>query len=127
MDGFLKGICHPLLRLSKNLLDHIPTTQLYSVRASLEFLDLTQMAAVEVVPNRAFHGLRGLRTLLINSMPILKKIEALAFHDLASLETLECQNNRRLSYIDPFAFYDQIIEGKPNTVPTVSLNNNALG
>ena len=77
MDGFLKGICHPLLRLSKNLLDHIPTTQLYSVRASLEFLDLTQMAAVEVVPNRAFHGLRGLRTLLINSMPILSKIEAL--------------------------------------------------
>ena len=50
-----------------------------------------------------------------------------AFHDLASLETLECQNNRRFSYIDPFAFYDQIIEGKPNTVPTVSLNNNALG
>ena len=59
------------------MLDHIPTTQLYSVRASLEFLDLTQMATVEIVPNRAFHGLRGLRTLLINSMPTLRKIEAL--------------------------------------------------
>ena len=64
-------------RLSKNLLDHIPTTQLYGVRASLEFLDLTQMGGVAVVRNHAFHGLANLRTLVINSMPLLQKIEAL--------------------------------------------------
>ena len=59
------------------MLDHIPTTQLYGVRASLEFLDLTQMGGVIVVRNHAFHGLANLRTLVINSMPHLQKIEAL--------------------------------------------------
>ena len=42
----------------------------------IEFLDLTENP-VSVLPNHGFHGLYGLKTLILNRMPDLETIEAL--------------------------------------------------
>ena len=73
--------------LSSNLLDYIPTTTLFDTRATLQLLDMSQNL-VTVLPSHGFHGLYGLKTLIISNMPRLEKIEALAFHDLHSLATV---------------------------------------
>ena len=86
-------------------------TQLLSRGASLEYLDLTETDLKEI-PNHAFHGLYGLRTLLLNNLDLLTKVEALAFHDLVSLDTLEVENNKNLVEIDPMAFYNNVMETK---------------
>ena len=57
---------------------------------------------------RQFHGLVHLKTLILNNMPRLDKIEPVAFSSLKHLEVLECRNNRYLNKIDPFAFYDHL-------------------
>ena len=65
---------------------------------------------LHTIPNHAFHGLHGLKTLIINNMPLLESVEALAFHDLHYLETLEIQNNVKLNYIHPKAFRDHLLQ-----------------
>jgi hypothetical protein len=53
--------------LAKNPLIQIPTTQLYSVGASLEFLDLTEID-LSVIKNHEFHGLAVLKKLVLNNL-----------------------------------------------------------
>jgi Leucine-rich repeat (LRR) protein len=113
------------LRLSSNLLDYIPTTTLFDTRATLQLLDMSQNP-VTVLPSHGFHGLYGLKTLIISNMPRLEKIEALAFHDLHSLATVECRNNHKLSYIHSKAFRDNLHQERHCTVSVLDLSGNNL-
>ena len=97
--------------LSKNGLKDVPTSQIFSVRNSLEFLDLTQ-TEISGIPKYAFQGQTNLQKLILNNLPRLRKIDALAFSDLRSLDVFECQKNKKLEYIDPYAFYNDFIEEK---------------
>ena len=113
------------LRLSNNLLDYIPTTTLFDARATLQLLDLSQNPVTHL-PSHGFHGQYGLKTLILNSMPELEKIEALAFHDLHSLNNLECRNNQKLSYIHTKSFRDNLYQERLDRLSILDLSGNNL-
>ncbi len=95
-----------------------------------------------MIPNYAFHGLTNLKTLILNNLPYLERIDPLAFHDLRTLDTLQCQKNKKLEYIDPYAFFNNLVETKygwllflrlrtsllprPNAIRRVYLGDNGL-
>jgi hypothetical protein len=53
--------------LARNPLEQVPTTQLYPLRASLEFLDLSDID-IRVIRNHEFHGMFFLKKLLLNNL-----------------------------------------------------------
>jgi len=113
------------LRLSKNNIDYIPTTALYDTRESLELLDITENPIVNVT-SHAFHGLYGLKTLVMNSMPALVSIDALGFHDLHSLQILDCRMNPNLKHIHPLAFRDNQYQENLAELKYLYLSGNEL-
>ena len=113
-------------RLAKNPLTEVPTRTLFQVKTTLTYLDLSATDLVEL-EDHSFHGLYGLRILILNDLPRLREIQAMAFDSLAELDTLEIQHNPNLVYIDPFAFYDNLHASKPNHVQRAFLTANALG
>ena len=125
LDVFSNNSYLTELRLAKNPLTQIPLTQIYAVRQTLEYLDLTGIELKEI-PAHSFHGLDGLKTLLLNEFPYLEAVEPLAFHGLTSLETLQCQDNPHLRFIDPFAFRDDLQTDQLNAPVNVYLSNNDL-
>lgn len=104
----------------------MPTRALFKVRTTLTYLDLSA-TDLEEVENHSFHGLYGLRILILNDLPRLREIQSLSFDSLAELDTLEIQHNPRLVYIDPFAFYDNLHALRPHHVQRAFLAGNALG
>ena len=96
-------------RLTKNNIDHVPTTQLHYVRHSLELLDLTNTNLSNICTSE-FYPMTFLKKLFINDIQFLSKIEKYAFDSLEKLEFLEMKNNPLLDFIDPKAFYDAKME-----------------
>ena len=96
-------------RLTKNNIDHVPTTQLHYVRHSLELLDLTN-TNLSTICTSEFYPMTFLKKLFINDIQFLSKIEKYAFDSLEKLEFFEMKNNPLLDFIDPKAFYDAKLE-----------------
>lgn len=65
-------------------------------------LDLTR-TNIDVVPTDAFHGLIGLKTIVINECKNLRRIKMFAFRNLPNLKTLIITNNPNLVTLEPHA------------------------
>lgn len=91
-----------VLSLRGNRIKKVPS-EVLSQLSTLVSIDLSENP-ISVVDPDAFKGLSHLRSIFLNSLPLLKAVRSFAFSELDNLQSIEMHSNRELHDIADDAF-----------------------